>query len=195
MLTAQLCPTVCDHIDCSPPGSSVHVIFQARILKWKAISFSRASSGPRDRTQVSHIAGRFFTIWAIRKALPSTKESVFTQPYALTGGNLYSVIKQCGDTKAQHPWLKVGQLWASMTVPEIPMGPTECCNFMIVQLLPCPTHLSSLPHKCFLQKHSQYITCMQISVPESDSQGNLHKKGTVAFCPFYLPPKVLGSKI
>ena len=47
---------------CSPPGSSVHEIFQARILEWVAISFSRGSSPPRDQTQVSHIAGRFFTV-------------------------------------------------------------------------------------------------------------------------------------
>ena len=50
----------CDLMGCSPPGSSVHGIFQARILKWIAISFSRGSSQPRNRTQVSCIAGRFF---------------------------------------------------------------------------------------------------------------------------------------
>ena len=58
---AQSCPTLCDPMDCSPPGSSVHGILQARILEWVAISFSRGSSQPRDRTQVSCIAGRFFT--------------------------------------------------------------------------------------------------------------------------------------
>ena len=50
------------------PGSSVHGISQARILEWVAISFSRRSSQPRDRTQVSHVAGRRFTLWAIREA-------------------------------------------------------------------------------------------------------------------------------
>ena len=50
--------------DCSPPGSSVHGILQPRILEWVAISSSRGSSWPRDQTQVSCIAGRFFTIWA-----------------------------------------------------------------------------------------------------------------------------------
>ena len=48
-------------MDCSLPGSSVHGIFQARVLEWVAISFSRGSSQLRDRTQVSHIAGRRFT--------------------------------------------------------------------------------------------------------------------------------------
>ena len=59
---AQLCPTLCDTVDCSPPGSSVHRILQARILEWVAISFSRGSSRPRDRTQVSCIAGRCFNL-------------------------------------------------------------------------------------------------------------------------------------
>ena len=53
-------------MDCSLPGSSSHGIFQARVLKWVAISFSRGSSQPRDRTLVSCIAGRHFTLWATR---------------------------------------------------------------------------------------------------------------------------------
>ena len=69
VLVAQLCPTLCDPMDCSPPGSSVHGILQARILEWVAISFSRGSSWLRDWTQVSCIAGRFFTIWAVGKSL------------------------------------------------------------------------------------------------------------------------------
>ena len=48
MLFAQLCPALCDAMDCSPPGSSVHGILQARILEWSAISFSRGSSQPRE---------------------------------------------------------------------------------------------------------------------------------------------------
>ena len=64
---AQLCPTLCDPMDCSLPGSSIHRIFQAKVLEWVAISFSRGSSWPRDWTQVSCIAGRRFTIWATRE--------------------------------------------------------------------------------------------------------------------------------
>ena len=64
----QSCPTLCDPMDCNLPGSSVHGILQARILEWVAISFSRGSSQPRDRTCISCIAGRFFTIWATREA-------------------------------------------------------------------------------------------------------------------------------
>ena len=62
VLVAQLCPTLCDPMDCSPTDSSIHGISQARILEWVAISFSRESSCARDRTWVSWITGRFFTI-------------------------------------------------------------------------------------------------------------------------------------
>ena len=58
----QSCPTFCDPMDCSPPGSSIHGIFQARILEWVAISFSRGSFWSRDLTWVFHISGRLFTI-------------------------------------------------------------------------------------------------------------------------------------
>ena len=58
------CLTLCDPMDCSLLCSSVHGIFQARILEWIAISFSRESSWPKDRTQVSHTVGRCFTVWA-----------------------------------------------------------------------------------------------------------------------------------
>ena len=61
VLVTQSCPTFCDPMDCSPPGSSVHEIFQARILEWLAISFSRGSSQPRGGTRVTCTAGRFFT--------------------------------------------------------------------------------------------------------------------------------------
>ena len=64
----QSCLTLCSPLDCSPPGSSIHGILQARILEWVAISFSRGSSQPRNRTQVSCIAGRFFTYWAMQEA-------------------------------------------------------------------------------------------------------------------------------
>ena len=66
---SQLCPTLCNPMDCSPTGSSVHGISQARILEWVAISFSRGSSWPRDQTQVPCLSGRLFTIWATREAL------------------------------------------------------------------------------------------------------------------------------
>ena len=65
VLVAQSCPTLCNPMVCRPP--SVYGILQARMLEWVAIPFSRGFSQPRDQTQVSCIAGRFFTIWAIRE--------------------------------------------------------------------------------------------------------------------------------
>ena len=75
VLVAQLYPTLCGPMgyfvtpmDCSPSGSSVHGILQARILEWGVIPFSRGSARPRDRTLVSHVTGEFFTVWATREA-------------------------------------------------------------------------------------------------------------------------------
>ena len=71
-LCVQSCSTLCDPMDCNLPGSSVYGIFQARILAWVAISFSRESSSTRDRTCllcVSCTAGGFLTCWAIGEAL------------------------------------------------------------------------------------------------------------------------------
>ena len=68
VLVAQSCLTLCNPTDCRLPGSCVHGILQARILEWVAISFSRGSSWPKNWTQVSCIAGKFFTIWATRKS-------------------------------------------------------------------------------------------------------------------------------
>ena len=65
---AQSCPTLCNPMDCSLPGFSIHGIFQARILEWVAFPFFREYSQPRDWTQVSHIAGRRFNLWATREA-------------------------------------------------------------------------------------------------------------------------------
>ena len=62
----QSCPTLCNPKVCSPPGSSVHGILQARILEWVAIPFFRGSSWPMDWTHISRIAGRFFTVWATK---------------------------------------------------------------------------------------------------------------------------------
>ena len=65
---AQSCPTLCDPMDCSLVGSSIHGIFQARVLEWGAVAFSRGSFQRRNGTWVSHTAGRRFTVWATREA-------------------------------------------------------------------------------------------------------------------------------
>ena len=71
---AQLCPTICNPMDCSLPGFSIHAIFQARIPERVAISFSMGSSWTRDWILFSHIAGRPFTLWATRETSPKNKE-------------------------------------------------------------------------------------------------------------------------
>ena len=69
----RLCPTLCNPVDCSLRGSSVHGIFQSWVLEWVAISFSRGFSWPRNWTQVSCIAGGCFTLWATREAQPPSR--------------------------------------------------------------------------------------------------------------------------
>ena len=61
-LVIQSCPTLCNPMDCSPPGSSVHGVLQERTLEWVAMPSSRVFSQPRDRTQISCTAGGFFTV-------------------------------------------------------------------------------------------------------------------------------------
>ena len=65
---AQSCPDLCDLTGCSPPGSSVHGILQARVLEWVAMPFSRGAPQPRHRTWVSCFAGRLFANWTTREA-------------------------------------------------------------------------------------------------------------------------------
>ena len=75
---AQSCLTLCNPMDCSLPGSSVHGIFQEIVLGWVAIFFSRGSSQPRDWAQVSHIVDRHFTVWTTRNSLEALFSSNFS---------------------------------------------------------------------------------------------------------------------
>ena len=70
------CQTLCNPMNCSPPGSSVHGILQARILKWVIIPSSRGSSQLGDQTCVSCIAGGFFTIWVTRESLANPSSTL-----------------------------------------------------------------------------------------------------------------------
>ena len=94
---AQSCLTLCDLMD-----SPIHGILQARILEWVAFPFSRGSSQPRDRTQVSHIAGRFFTNWATREAL-----FTFTSPSVQFISVAQSCPTLCGAMNRSTPGLPV----------------------------------------------------------------------------------------
>ena len=74
-LVAKLCPTPCDPMDCSPPGSSVNGIPQVRILEGVAICFSKGYSQPRDRTHVSCIGRQVLYHWANREASENARIS------------------------------------------------------------------------------------------------------------------------
>ena len=87
-------------MDCSPPGSSVHGILQARILEWIAMPSSRGSSWSRNQTQVTQIEGRFFTVWATKECiyksiiyLPATLQSFCTLHPALSFHGIYNYLK------------------------------------------------------------------------------------------------------
>ena len=77
MLSLQSYPALCHPMGCSPPGSSVHGILQARILEWIAIPFSRGSSQSRDWTRVFCIAGRFFTTEPLGKPLSQLQVHIY----------------------------------------------------------------------------------------------------------------------
>ena len=74
MLVAELCLTHCNPMDCSPPGSSVHGILQARILKWVAMFSSRGSSQPRDRPRV-------YCVSCIVRQMDSLPQNLLTSPW------------------------------------------------------------------------------------------------------------------
>ena len=78
-LFPQSYPTLCNTMDCSPPGSSVHGILQARVLGQIAIPCSRVSSQPRDWTWVSRFASRFFTTWVTREAQIFWKLQIYAE--------------------------------------------------------------------------------------------------------------------
>ena len=88
-LVSQSCLTTYNPIDCSPPGSSVHGILQARILQWFAMPFSRGSSWSRNCIWVSCIAGRFFTTWATSKAPYTPKDS---PPFPLSKTSAFILV-------------------------------------------------------------------------------------------------------
>ena len=122
---AQLCLTLCDPMDCSPSGSSVHGIFQARILEWVAISFSRGSSWPRDWTCVSWIfsIGRWILYhWASWKAMYCTRATKkktssisFVSWRSCTVPGLWNTRRKsvCG---LNSEWMNSSQIWLNTFV-------------------------------------------------------------------------------
>ena len=91
---AQLCPTHCDPMDCSLPGSSVHGIFQARILEQVTVSSSRGSSQPRDRTHISYVS------WVGRRTLShratwEARRGSWLVPWRTVRNSDFSLVQQC----------------------------------------------------------------------------------------------------
>ena len=115
-------------INCSWPGSSVRGILQARILKWIAIPFSRGSSQPRDWTQVSCIAGRFFTIWATRAALIIYNDHKYTAPLLM--GNVSPALP-CGKRGVSHKW----SLGLAFVAPHGICKFRPCCSIISTSFL------------------------------------------------------------
>ena len=134
---------------CSLPGSSVHGVLQARILEWVAIPFSRGSSQAKDQTQVTHIAGGLFTIWATRETLvaKSHKTLLYYIPWPTrllcpwdfpdTGSNmfnnyfgsiLFSGTKQC----------------TSFSLKRTVVGFVFCLFFKVINLLAVPCSMRDL---------------------------------------------------
>ena len=112
---AQLCPTLCDPVD-----YAVHGILQARKLECVAFPFSRGSSQPRDRTQVPHFAGGFFTNWA---------SSLFHN-FSITGHFLGSAVWGGRDSAPQRPLSGSDVLLGGPKLPNTIDSSDEWFSFM-----------------------------------------------------------------
>ena len=107
MKVVQSCPTLCDPMECSLLGSSVHGILQARILEEVAVSFSRGSSQPRDQTWVSCVAGRFFIIWTDREAQSKFSGDEFPLLLFIRGSCNFAFNSEGQFFWAKYSWLVV----------------------------------------------------------------------------------------
>ena len=101
---SQSCLTLCDSMDYSLPGFSIHGIFQARILEWVAISFSRRTSRPRDWTHISHTVGRRFTIWATGEVLLNLHRNFSGCKSSVWYSCLLKNFPVCCDPHSQRFW-------------------------------------------------------------------------------------------
>ena len=137
------CPTFCDPMDCSLPGSSAHGILQATILEWTAMPFSRGSSWPRDWTCVSCgscIAGRFFTaepprsresqirhfVGTLEKGAPSVHFAELGTRVEAEEGSVFRQGNKLEDSKAKRRsmtfWRHLWRIWLETYLPDTPTG-------------------------------------------------------------------------
>ena len=150
-MLAQLCPALCDSMDCSPSGSPVYGISQARILVWIVISFPRGSSQPRDWTCIYFISGRFFTTVPPGKCLAVNRTSnsvLYSTPglnWAWTKWPIFGLclwrqfvrkeklwVVESGRHEAGthfHPWLCVIRQWLSLSAHWFSSADNNDCDF------------------------------------------------------------------
>ena len=130
-LVAKSCLTLCDLMDCHPPGSSVHGISQARILEWVAMPSSRRSSWPRNWTWVSGIAGRFFTAWAPREALSCSLRTFKTKHAKSMGASIWgSTAADSTSLRGWHWYLK-HTMGITESMDSLTPAPEECSSFHV----------------------------------------------------------------
>ena len=128
VLVAQLGSTLCEPMDCSLPGSSVHGILQAGILEWVTIPFSKGSSWPRDQTCASCSTRRFFTIWVTREAqtlgvTKSTANLVFLQNNLWRFLVYHCCCHHADLRECQAPFYALVQMWQYSTIPSNKTSP------------------------------------------------------------------------
>ena len=130
-LVAKLCPTLCDPIDCNPPGSSVRGISQSRILEWVAIFFSRGSSPPRDRAHVSYIRRRVLYHWATRNGWVVLTQSCPALcghvDCSLPGSSVHGVLQR--ECWSEQPFLSPGDFPDPGLEPASSVPPTLAGGF------------------------------------------------------------------
>ena len=168
-------------MDCSPPGSSVHGIFQARIREWVAIPFSRGSPGPRERTQVSRIADRFSTAGATREATPNLAESsqnptplswALIPVSSLDGGAWCTFQHLLQRSRSSHYLLSVSCLHGRASSPSSPSAPL-CLKFFTSSMpeVPISPFLNKTkqtpPKEAISQTLDENSTVQSLALPEA----------------------------
>ena len=135
MLVAQSCPTLCNPMDWSSPGSSVHGILQARILEWVTIPLSRGSSQPRDWTRVSCIEGRFFTVWATREDCLMSFISSHIQfiwiSLIVSNMSFHGQLSWVGIQKCLHYWVSLSCLLSLLFQQSSSLHLFPPCNWFV----------------------------------------------------------------
>ena len=139
----QLCPTLCDPMDCSPLGSSIHGIFQARILEWVAISFSRGSSWPGIEPTPPALQADS-TVWATRELVQCTYVN-YTSIKQLFKTDMYNrrdTANGCfhGRSHKRRNWCRMGILNLCMSTC------WACGQAYMVPFLPCFSFIHSGPY-------------------------------------------------